>query len=248
MTLRFPGTVSGMQSPRVVLDHVSVRIPLFSTPHLTLTNAALRVGTGGRLAIHSGRAPEVLALDDVSLDLAPGTRLGLTGHNGAGKTTLLRVMAGILSPTSGTALINGRTAVVINPSMGLNPDATGREAIFVQSLIAGASRKEYALAVDGIAEFTELGPFLDLPVSTYSTGMRTRLAFATATAYAAEIVLIDEGIGAGDSNFAAKAAERLRAWLGEAGIVVLASHSDALLKANCDQTLRLDKGKLVLPP
>ena len=231
--------------PRILLDRVSVRIPLLSTPHLTLTNATLRVGTGGRLAFESGRVPEVLALDEVSLDLGPGTRLGLIGHNGAGKTTLLRVMAGILSPTSGTAKIDGRVAVVINPAMGLNPQSTGREAIHVQSLIAGASRAECARAIEDIAVFTELGPFIDLPVCTYSSGMRTRLAFATATAYAADIVVIDEGIGAGDRDFATKAKARLKSWLGEAGIVVMASHSETLLKENCDMRLELDKGKIV---
>jgi ABC-type polysaccharide/polyol phosphate transport system ATPase subunit len=203
------------------------------------------VGTGGRLAFESGRVPEVLALDDVSLDLGPGMRLGLTGHNGAGKTTLLRVMAGILSPTSGSVQTAGRIAVVINPTMGLNPDITGREAILVQSLIAGASHREHARALDDIASFTELGPFLDLPVGTYSAGMRTRLAFATATAFAADIVLIDEGIGAGDSNFAAKAKQRLDGWLGEAGIVVMASHSEAILRDSCKVRLHLDKGRLV---
>lgn len=235
-----------VSEPRIVLDSVSVRIPLYAAPHLTLTNAALRVGTGGRLAFDSGRIPEVLALDNISLDLLPGTRLGLTGHNGAGKSTLLRVIAGILTPTSGAVSVVGRIAVVINPSMGLNPEITGREAVRIQSLIAGATRREHARALEEIADFTELGAFLDLPISTYSTGMRTRLAFATATAYAADIVLIDEGIGTGDADFRVKANQRLKTWLGEAGIVILASHSEALLQENCDRALRLDHGRVVL--
>lgn len=232
---------------RIACENVSVRIPLYTASHLTLTNAALRVGTGGRLACESGRIPEVLALDGVSLDLGPGTRLGLTGHNGAGKTTLLRVMAGILPPTSGTVSTHGRIAVLINPSMGLSPEITGREAIRIQSLIAGASRSEHARALDEIIDFTELGPFVDLPISTYSAGMRTRLAFSTATAYSADIVLIDEGIGAGDAAFRVKAKERLTRWLGAAGIVVLASHSETLINEICDRKLRLDHGRISSP-
>jgi ABC-type polysaccharide/polyol phosphate transport system ATPase subunit len=232
-------------APRIVLQNVSVNIPLLSARHLTLTNAALRFGTGGKLAMSSANVPFVMALDDVTMDLKAGTRLGLTGHNGAGKTTLLRVMAGILPPTKGTSKVSGRVALIINPTMGLNPELTGREAIRIMSLIGGASRAEYLRAFTDIADFTELGPFIDLPVSTYSTGMRMRLAFATATAYPAEIILIDEGIGAGDADFAAKAADRLRSWLGAAGIVVIASHSDALLAANCDKLLRLEKGRVL---
>ena len=234
-----------MRQPRLKLDSVSVRIPVYSASYLTLTNATLRVGTGGRLAHHTGRVSHVLALDSITLDLGPGTRLGLTGHNGAGKTTLLRVMAGILRPTSGAVTVSGRIALVINPSMGLNPDITGREAIRIQSLIAGASRKEHALALEEIIDFTQLGAFVDLPISTYSAGMRTRLAFATATAYPADIVLIDEGIGTGDAEFRMRAKQRLQCWLGIAGIVVLASHSEALIEENCDTTIRLERGKIV---
>jgi len=128
--------------------------------------------------------------------------------------------------------------------MGLSPEITGREAIRIQSLIAGASRSEHARALDEIIDFTELGAFVDLPISTYSAGMRTRLAFATATAYSADIVLIDEGIGAGDAAFRVKAKERLTRWLGAAGIVVLASHSETLINEICDSRLTLDHGRI----
>lgn len=233
--------------PAIRLERVSVRIPLLSTPHRSLTKVALRLGTGGRLAMESGRPPEIVALDEISMEIGPGTRLGLQGHNGSGKTTLLRVIAGILTPTSGEVSVRGRVAAVINPSVGTNPESTGYETILVQSLIAGASRDEHERAIDAIATFTGLGPYLRLPIRTYSAGMRTRLAFAVATAYPADIVLIDEAIGTGDSTFAARAKERLETWLGKAGIVVMASHSEALLKAYCELMMRLEAGKILAP-
>ena len=128
----------------------------------------------------------------------------------------------------------------------MNPDSTGREFIRVQSMIDGASSDRIEAALEDIIEFTELGEYIDLPLRTYSAGMQTRLSFAVATAYDADIVLIDEGLGAGDASFQMKAEKRFNEWLGKAGIVVLASHSDALIERFCNRIAILQQGRLLV--
>ncbi|ESW92239.1 ATP-binding cassette domain-containing protein [Mesorhizobium sp. M1060] len=235
-----------MSPPSIHLSDVTVRIPVWSAPaNRSLKQAALRFTTGGRLLAGDSGRFEVAALDGVSLDLKPGTRLGLSGHNGAGKTTLLRVLAGILKPTSGTAVINGDSAVLITPSMGLSPELTGREFIRLQSLMTGIAPREIERQTESIIEFSELGDFINLPVRTYSSGMQTRLSFSVVTAYPTDIVLLDEGLGTGDASFQKKARERMEHWLNNAAIVVLASHSDALIRSMCSSAVFLEKGRVV---
>jgi len=235
-----------MSPPSIQLTDVTVRIPIWSVPaNRSLKQAALRFTTGGRLLAGEAGRFEVAALDGVSLDLQPGTRLGLCGHNGAGKTTLLRVLGGILKPTSGTAAIEGSTAILIKPSMGLSTELTGREFVRLQSLMAGISPKEVDRQIDSIIDFSELGDFIDLPVRTYSTGMQTRLSFSAVTAYPADIVLLDEGLGTGDESFQRKARDRMDHWLNNAAIIVLASHSDALIRSMCRSAVYLEKGRIV---
>jgi ABC-type polysaccharide/polyol phosphate transport system ATPase subunit len=235
-----------MSQPSIRLSDVAVRIPIWSAPaNRSLKQAALRFTTGGRLLAGDSGRFEVAALDGVSLDLQPGTRLGLCGHNGAGKTTLLRVLAGILKPTSGTATIKGDTAVLIKPSMGLSPELTGREFVRLQSLMAGISPKDVEQKIESIIDFSELGDFIDLPVRTYSAGMQTRLSFSAVTAYPTDIVLLDEGLGTGDESFQKKARDRMDRWLNNAAIIVLASHSDALIRSMCHSAIYLEKGRIV---
>lgn len=235
-----------MSPPSIQLTNVTVRIPIWSAPaNRSLKQAALRFTTGGRLLAGGSGRFEVAALDGVSLDLQAGTRLGLCGHNGSGKTTLLRVLAGILKPTTGTALIEGDTAVLIMPSMGLSPELTGREFIRLQSLMTGIAPKDVDRQIDSIIEFSELGDFIDLPVRTYSTGMQTRLSFSVVTAYPTDIVLLDEGLGTGDESFQKKARDRMEHWLNNAAIVVLASHSDALIRSMCNSAVYLEKGRIM---
>ncbi len=186
----------------------------------------------------------IQALTDVSFSLKEGDRVALIGHNGAGKTTLLRVLAGIYYPVSGTIVASGRIAPLFDVSLGMSPDSTGWENIRIRALYLGMSDAELARKIDEIAEFTELGPFLDMPLRTYSLGMQTRLAFAVSTAIEPEILLLDEGIGAGDAAFIEKANKRLDQFVDRAGIMVLASHSEALIERLCNKGIVMEHGRV----
>ncbi len=187
----------------------------------------------------------VRAVDHMSLSIGDGDRLGLIGHNGAGKTTLLRVLAGIYAPTSGCITMEGRISTLFHSSPGLDSEDTGYENIYTCGRFLGMSRDEIARKLPDIEEFVELGDYLALPVRTYSTGMLTRLAFAVATAIDPEILLLDEGLGAGDARFAERAKIRIERLLHRTNILVLASHSEPLIKQMCNRAILLDHGRLV---
>ena len=192
-----------------------------------------------------GHRPTVVrALSNLTMDLEHGDRIGLVGPNGAGKTTLLRVLAGVYEPSEGDVVVQGHTAPLFDISLGMDPEGTGYENIVLRGLFLGMTHKQIDEKVDEIAQFTELGDFLDLPIRTYSSGMRMRLAFAVATSIHPDILLLDEGIGVGDASFMAKASERLNEFTAKASIIVLASHSDALIKRMCKKAAWLEHGRL----
>jgi ABC-2 type transport system ATP-binding protein/lipopolysaccharide transport system ATP-binding protein len=228
----------------IVLDQVSVVFPIYSAGSRSLKNAMLSATTGGRIGKDSNHLV-IQALDEFSWQLNDGDRVALIGHNGAGKTTLLRVLAGIFEPIAGTVRIEGRVTPMFDVSLGIDPESTGYENIILRGLYLGLSRAEIMARRESVAEFTELGPFLNLPVRTYSAGMQARLAFAMATCIEPDILLLDEGIGAGDADFLAKANERLDQFIQKAGILVLASHSVDLVRKLCNKAILMEHGKLV---
>jgi ABC-type polysaccharide/polyol phosphate transport system ATPase subunit len=208
---------------------------------LTVAPRDRRLAAGGRIE-SKGHASFVRALHDVSFELSAGDRLGLVGSNGAGKTTLLKLLYGIYEPTAGRVAINGRVDALFNINLGFRREATGRRNIKLRGLISGWSEEEIATRMEKIIEFSELGDFIDLPFKSYSQGMAARLAFAIATSFEPEILLMDEWIGAGDPAFQEKSKARMREMTAKAGIIVLASHNHALLKATCNKVLELEKG------
>jgi len=185
------------------------------------------------------------ALQNVSLQVNQRDRVGIVGLNGAGKTTLLRVAAGILTPTSGEVEINGKVIAMIDQSLGLDPQFTGFENIFQLGIFLNQSREKMQERVDDIAEFSGLKDRLKHPLYTYSSGMRARLAFSIATSIEPDILIIDEGLGTADAEFAVRAAERLEHFLKNAGILLLASHSVQLIEKFCNRTVTLDQGHVV---
>ena len=229
----------------VEISDVSVSFPVYGASARSLKKKMLAFGTGGRVGRDANDHVIVQALDGVSLSLTRGDRLALLGRNGAGKSTLLRVIAGIFEPTSGMAKVSGRVAALLGGSSGMDPDNTGREAIMLHGLYLGLSRAEIKKQTDEIIEFTELGSFIDLPLRTYSTGMRARLAFGIATAVIPDILLLDEGIGAGDAGFLQKANQRLSGFIQKAGILVLASHSELLVRQFCQKYALIECGRVV---
>lgn len=227
------------------LNHVSVSFPIYSAGSRSIRARLMAAGSGGRIGTDKASHVVVRGLHDVTVEIEHGDRVALIGRNGAGKTTMLRVMAGIYEPIAGAALIEGKVAPLFDVGLGMDPESSGYENILLRGLYLGLSRAEVRAKADEIAEFTELGSFLSLPLRTYSAGMQTRLSFAVSTSIDPEILLLDEGIGAGDAAFLQKARRRLDGFAARAGILVLASHSEKLVRQLCTRAILLDQGAIV---
>jgi ABC-2 type transport system ATP-binding protein len=224
------------------LDGAAVDFPVFDAKTRSLKKAVLgraggRIGTGSKV-------PIIEALRDITVSLRSGDRVALVGHNGAGKSTLLRLMSGIYEPTRGRASVVGKVAPVFDLAVGMDPEISGLENILIRGLFLGMTRKQMEARVDDIAAFTELGDYLKMPLRTYSTGMRVRLALGVVTSIDPEILLLDEGIGAVDAEFLAKARTRLNELVERSGILVFASHSDEFLADLCDTAIWMDQGTI----
>jgi ABC-type polysaccharide/polyol phosphate transport system ATPase subunit len=228
----------------IEVSHAHLDYPLIGIGSQSLKKRILGAATGG--LISSGdTVPVVRALRDISFSLKEGDRLGLIGHNGAGKSTLLKLLAGIYQPTFGSVLVKGRVVSTLNISLGMEPEATGLENIIIRALLHGMKRSEIDSKLDEIAKFTELGQYLNMPVRIYSSGMATRLAFATITAMDSDILLMDEVIGTGDAAFMDKAEQRLNEFMNRSKIIVLASHSDNVIKKFCNKALLIERGQII---
>jgi lipopolysaccharide transport system ATP-binding protein len=224
-------------------DRIVVEFPLYNVAHRSFKQHLLQSATGGRIG-QRGEVTVVRALDQVSFSLKAGDRLGLWGHNGSGKTTLLRAIAGVYSPVAGRLDVTGRIASLIDLNLGMDGEASGIENIRLRGVLLGLSRRQADQLLDDVAEFTELGDFLSMPVRTYSTGMHMRLGFAISTAIDADIVLMDEWLSVGDADFQKRAQDRLSRFLARSKILVLASHSEQLLKDMCTRMIHLEHGRV----
>lgn len=231
-----------MTDASITVTDLTIRFPVYGADAKSLKKALARaVSVGGALGRHAG-VTDVTALSQVNLNLKAGDRLGLIGHNGSGKTTLLRALSGAYEPDEGTIDVHGRIAALLDLGLGIDPTATGYENIRLRGRIAGLSSREIEARMDEIAEFTGLGPFLAMPVKTYSAGMQGRLAFAAATAIEADVLLMDEWIAVGDAEFQKLAHKRLLNLVERAGILVLATHEESLLKLYCNKVMRMEGG------
>lgn len=219
-----------------------VDFPIFDAKSRSLKKTVMGL-VGGNIATGT-KVPIIEALRDITLSLRHGDRVGLVGHNGAGKSTLLRLLAGIYEPTRGFADVRGRVAPVFDLGVGMDPEISGLENIVVRGLFLGMTRKQMEERIDDIADFTELGDFLRMPLRTYSTGMRIRLALGVVTSIDPEILILDEGIGAVDAAFLEKSKKRLSELVDRAGLLVFASHSDEFLKELCDTAVWLEHGRI----
>lgn len=229
---------------RIALNSVTVEFPVVS-PELQRLFSKKTLGSllGGNLSRGNGKTTKVRALSNITLNIISGDRLALVGVNGAGKSTLLRVIAGIYSPTYGEVSIEGNVVPLLN-TYGLEMDATGHENIEIGCLYVGIGRSKMQASREDIENFTELGPYLNMPIRTYSAGMLSRLTFAIATSLAPDILVMDEAIGAGDASFQKKAADRLSKYMWDTKILVLASHSEDVIRSYCNKGLYIKKGKI----
>lgn len=228
----------------IEFKNVCVDFPIYNANGRSLKKRLMQVATGGQLGADDQGRVVVRAIDNLSFTLKDGDRVGLLGHNGAGKSTLLRLLSGAYQPSSGTAISQGEVGSLIDISLGIDVESTGRENIFLRGGLLGRSRAEISAKLDEIVEFSELGDFVDMPVRTYSSGMHLRLAFAVSTIVRPEILLMDEWLSVGDEAFKKKAEARLTEMVQATNILVIASHSKNMLMKSCNRAIWLEHGKI----
>jgi lipopolysaccharide transport system ATP-binding protein len=228
----------------IEFTNVCVDFPIYNANGRSLKKRLIQVATGGQLGADQQGRVVVRALEGLSFTLRDGDRVGLLGHNGAGKSTLLRLLSGVYEPSSGSARIEGEIGSLIDISLGIDPEATGRENIYLRGGLLGMTRSEIAAQIDDIIEFSELGDFVDMPLRTYSTGMHLRLAFAVSTVVRPEILLMDEWLSVGDEGFKHKAEARMSELVRSTNILVIASHSRELVLHTCNRIIWLEHGRI----
>lgn len=187
---------------------------------------------------------EFTALRDVSFDVRKGETVGIIGRNGSGKSTLLQLICGILKPTSGTVKVKGRVSALLELGAGFNPEFTGRENVYFQGALMGFTQAQMAERFDDIAAFADIGEFIDQPVRTYSSGMFVRLAFASATHFIPDILVVDEALSVGDAHFQSKCFARMNAIHTSGGTVLLVSHTPEQIAHHCNCALWIERGRM----
>lgn len=216
---------------------VTYRTNLQKNP--TFKSAIVRLGRRERIV------KTIEALQGVSFDVEHGKVMGIIGANGAGKSTLMRAVAGILAPSAGRIEVHGRVSTLLALGVGFNASLSGRENVTLGGLAAGLSRAQIKEKYAEIAEFAELGDFMDMPMRTYSSGMYSRLAFAVAVHMDPDILLIDEALSAGDAHFKKKASDKMAELVDKARTMLVVSHALGTIKELCDEAIWLHKGKLI---
>jgi len=228
----------------IAFDQATVDFPIYNADARSLKQRLIRVATGGQIGANEHGRVVIRALEDLTFTFYDGDRVGLIGHNGAGKSTLLRLLSGVYEPTSGSRKVTGEIASLIDISLGIDPEATGRENIYLRGGLLGLKRKEIDEQIDEITDFSELGDFMDMPLRTYSTGMQLRLAFAVSTIVRPQILLMDEWLSVGDAVFQEKAEKRLNNLVQTTNILVIASHSRELVSRVCNRLIWLEHGRV----
>ncbi len=188
---------------------------------------------------------EFWAVEDVDLEIEAGSTLGILGRNGAGKSTLLKMISGVSRPTAGEVRVDGRLAAIFSTGAGFNPEFTGRDNVMLNGLILGISRDEMLARMDDIESFADIGEFMDQPIKTYSSGMKSRLGFAVAVNVEADILVLDEALSAGDAAFKKKALQRMYDLRDSGTTVLFVSHSIGMVKRFCTEAILLHKGHLI---
>jgi len=229
---------------RIEFNNVSVDFPIYNANGRSLKNHLIKVATGGQLNTDQQGRVMVRALENLTFTLQDGDRIGIVGHNGAGKSTLLRLLSGVYFPSEGSVKINGEIGSLIDISLGIDHEATGRENIYIRGGLLGLSKTVINQNIDEIIEFSELGSFADMPVRTYSSGMHLRLAFAVSTIVHPEILLMDEWLSVGDEGFKQKAKTRMHELVHKTSILVIASHSKEQLLQVCNRIIWLEHGRI----
>ncbi len=234
----------------VDVSNLTISFPLYHgdarSLKKTLSGALGGRRLSGRFAQDNRNRVTVRALTDISFSLRPGDRLGLIGRNGAGKTTLLRALAGIYEPVEGRVLVRGRIGTLLDTSLGMNPELSGRENIRLRGLFFGLSDKAITEVEQDVETFAGLGSFMDLPLKTYSSGMGVRLSFGLATAIMPQVLIMDEWFMAGDESFMRRAAQRISGLVEGAEILVISTHMPEIVEKWCTRLLWMEQGRVVM--
>ena len=225
------------QEIAISLKGVSKKYPIYESPIHRLRETLCR----GKKRFHR----EFWALQNINLEVARGTTLGILGQNGSGKSTLLQIIAGIMEATSGEVTIRGRISTILELGAGFNPEFTGRENVFLSGLILGLSPSEMRKRMGPIVDFAEIGEFIDQPVKTYSTGMYVRLAFAVAINLDPDILLVDEVLAVGDTYFQHKCMRKIRDFQEEGRTIVYVTHDIESVRNLCHQAVILDFSQIM---
>lgn len=230
----------------IQLEEVCVDFPIINGPKAhSLKRHVLDALTGGKICSDPNGLKIVNALKNIDLQLAPGDRLGVIGANGSGKSTLLKLIARIYEPTKGSADITGKVTPLLNIALGAELELTGRENIYLRGRLLGCPAREIADKLQEIIEYSGLGAFIDLPMRTYSSGMILRLMFAICTSIQSDILIMDEWLSVGDSDFGLKADIKLRQIVATTPIVIIASHDHELISRHCNRKINLSQGRIV---
>jgi lipopolysaccharide transport system ATP-binding protein len=228
----------------VELFGVTLDYPVYGVRAQSIRSSVMNLAIGGRFMKDQRDITVIRALSNIAFKIEEGDRLAFIGHNGSGKTSLLKVVAGIYEPTEGVVDIKGRVTSMISVSAGLDVEASGLQNIYNLGLMRLIRKSVIKERVPAIIEFSDLGAFIDMPVKTYSAGMVARLMFAVATELEADILVLDEWMGAGDAAFADKATERMNRFVEKAKIVVLATHDPGLVQRVCNKVCVLEGGRM----
>lgn len=228
----------------ISIKNLTIDFPIFGLKSRSLKTKLIQSISGGSI-LSNNDTLTIRALENISLNFNEGDRVALVGHNGSGKSTLLRAIAGIYEPTNGTIKVEGNIVTLLDIFLGMDDDATGYENIIARGLVMGKTVSEMKGLVDDIVNFSGIGSFVNMPMRTYSSGMAIRLAFATSTCFDADIVLMDEWLSVGDSDFQIKSIDRLNKFIEKAKIVIVASHDEGFIKKFSNKKIHLDHGKLI---
>jgi lipopolysaccharide transport system ATP-binding protein len=223
---------------------VCVDFPVYNSTGRSLKKRLMSVATGGQLSQDATGIVVIRALDTLTFKVQDGERVALVGHNGAGKTTLLRVLSGVYAPTMGQAVVQGHLGSLIDISLGIDPEASGLDNIYIRGRLLGMSAAEIKAKTPEIVDYSELGDFIEMPVRTYSTGMHMRLAFTISTTLRPEILLMDEWLSVGDEGFKHKAEARMNDVLQSTNILIVATHSRELVLNTCTRAIWLEHGQV----
>ena len=208
----------------------------------TIRHSLTQLGRKG----NSGRKVKLVeAVRGISLDVEHGSILGIIGANGAGKSTLMRAMAGILPPTSGQIVVNGRISTLLALGVGFNGQLSGRDNVILGGLAAGLTRRQVNERFKEIADWAELDEFIDMPMKSYSSGMYGRLAFAVSTHLEPDVLLIDEALSTGDAHFRRKSYDKMQELVAQARTIVIVSHGIGAIREMCDDCVWIHKGEIV---